>query len=525
MNARAVAAETPGGPRLLLLAERLGPFRVCFPEAPLVRGCLVLVDTPDTRRALEALGVPITQHDAMSGFDWAGAPVMAHQRDTVTGMLAHQRVPILNDIGTGKTLCALLAFEYLRRRGLAKRMLVLATNSTMHAAWGHEVFKWMSGVGMRADVLSGPGPKRLKKLAESSAHVHIVNHDGFSRVAGLAEAMVGGYDILCVDEATAYKNVQSARHKHLYRWTELAEHRDLRMWLMTGTPTPNSPMDAWALARLLRSPHTPIYMSHARDWLMRQIPRTEIWVNRPEAPERVAKMLVNAVRFRREDCFDLPPTTYATQAVELTEQQERLLVRLERQGVAELETGGVVAGPNPGVVMQRMLQISGGAAYTSEGVVKVITQARIAALKAVVEQSSHKVLVFTPWLGVLSTIVDAFGKDELAVVNGSVSVSARREIFRAFQEDDKPRVLAAVPQAMSHGLTLTAAGTIVWYSPPFSNETYEQANGRIERLGKVSGHVVHLVASDLERKVFSRLKARQRVQDSVNELVAERSRG
>ena len=201
MNARAVAAETPGGPRLLLLAERLGPFRVCFPEAPLVRGCLVLVDIPDTRRALEALGVPITQHDAMSGFDWAGAPghgAPAGHRDRVCWRT--RRVPILNDIGRARpcapcwlsSTCGAAAWRSVcsSSRRTARCTPLGATRCSSGCR----------GVGMRADVLSGPGPKRLKKLAESSAHVHIVNHDGFSRVAGLAEAMVGGYDILCVDE-------------------------------------------------------------------------------------------------------------------------------------------------------------------------------------------------------------------------------------------------------------------------------------------------------------------------------------
>ena len=275
------------------------------------------------------------------------------------------------------------------------------------------------------------------------------------------------------------------------------------MWLMTGTPTPNSPMDAWALARLLRSPHTPIYMSHARDWLMRQIPRTEIWVNRPEAPERGGEDAGERGAF--------PP---------------RGLLRLAADDVCDAggradRAAGAVAGPlrsgraspswrraaswpvqNPGVVMQRMLQISGGRCVHERG----SGEGHHAGPHCCAEGGGRAELAQGAGVHAVAwRVVDNRGcvregragrGERLGVGLGS------REIFRAFQEDDKPRVLAAVPQAMSHGLTLTAAGTIVWYSPPFSNETYEQANGRIERLGKVSGHVVHLVASDLERKVF-----------------------
>ena len=62
----------------------------------------------------------------------------------------------------------------------------------------------------------------------------------------------------------------------------------------------------------------------------------------------------------------------------------------------------------------------------------------------------------------------------------------------------KIKVLIAHPATMAHGLTLTAASTVVWYGPINSNEQYTQANGRVERIGKRhTANVIHIEATQL----------------------------
>jgi SNF2 family DNA or RNA helicase len=75
---------------------------------------------------------------------------------------------------------------------------------------------------------------------------------------------------------------------------------------------------------------------------------------------------------------------------------------------------------------------------------------------------------------------------------------------------------------MAHGLTLTAASTIIWYGPVTSNEQYVQANGRIERIGKHhTSNVVHIEGTALERKMYSRLKMKQKLQGLLLDLIQE----
>jgi SNF2 family DNA or RNA helicase len=75
---------------------------------------------------------------------------------------------------------------------------------------------------------------------------------------------------------------------------------------------------------------------------------------------------------------------------------------------------------------------------------------------------------------------------------------------------------------MAHGLTLTSASTIIWYGPINSNEVYTQANVRIERIGKKQvSNVVHIEATDLEHRIYERLKNKQKLQGLLLDLIQQ----
>ena len=112
----------------------------------------------------------------------------------------------------------------------------------------------------------------------------------------------------------------------------------------------------------------------------------------------------------------------------------------------------------------------------------------------------------------------------VGVVNGEVSASKRNQIFNDFKHGRDPHVLIAHPGTMAHGLTLTTASTIVWYGPVNSNDTYVQACGRIERIGKRHvSNVIHIEATDLEQKAYQRLQNKQKLQGILLDLIQEQT--
>jgi len=127
----------------------------------------------------------------------------------------------------------------------------------------------------------------------------------------------------------------------------------------------------------------------------------------------------------------------------------------------------------------------------------------------VIDESSHKVLVFVPFTHTIELLEKYLTKNNVTceVINGSVNVNKRSDIVQRFQDTDDTKVLIIQPQAASHGLTLTAANTIIWYAPCSSVETYLQANARIDRPGQVNNMtIVHITGSSIESRVYQLLR-------------------
>jgi SNF2 family DNA or RNA helicase len=134
------------------------------------------------------------------------------------------------------------------------------------------------------------------------------------------------------------------------------------------------------------------------------------------------------------------------------------------------------------------------------------------------------VLVFVPFKHAIAMLAEALTKDGItnAVIAGDVSVRQRTDIFSRFQTTEDPRVLIIQPQAAAHGVTLTAANTVVWWGPVPSLETYAQANARVHRSGQKNRcTVIQLQGSAVEKKMYKMLDERVDVHSKIVEFYNE----
>jgi superfamily II DNA or RNA helicase len=709
-------------------------------------------------------------------YDWPGQfTPYEHQRLTASFLTVYDKCLVLNEIGTGKTQSALWAADYLMSIGAVKKVLVLSPLSTLERVWGDAIFKQF--FHRKHVVLHGSAARR-KKLLNSEADFYIINHDGFSIIADEA---VGMFDLVIVDEAAVLRNPSTSRYKHFKKW--MGKNPDTRLWLMTGTPTPNDPTDAWALSQLVDSPYATRTYTAFREQVMMKVGQWK-FVPRPESVDIVKNILQPAIRYTRDECFDLPDTVIQTRKVELTADQKKHYTTMLKRLVIEMQQGGTtISAVNEAVKVQKLVQIAciakgtpvlcargwvpiehvtpddlvwdgcewvsqGGAIYrgvkptvtlagvrltrdhkvlTASGWVQagdilgaesrgrftrqevwlpdsypagryfkeqvralgmylrlrlsgsthqsVLTESaayeptelwlrtwqsntrndevaalpymdayeaqvfrpqlqrlpqlgrarnhsmpamvrqlrgilggyaggllgcafvgpdrqqralrarelsvgdakaagaeptqevydlidcgprnrfvvrgsggeltivhncgvaytddgqdfeidcspRVNAVKEVIEEAGEKVIVFVPLTGTLNMLERELSKRwSVGVVNGAVSSKKRDQIFYDFQHSKDPRVLIAHPATMAHGLTLTAASTVIWYGPITSNEQYVQANGRVERIGKKHvSNVVHIEATDLEYKMYHRLANKQKLQGLLLDLIQQ----
>jgi SNF2 family DNA or RNA helicase len=190
--------------------------------------------------------------------------------------------------------------------------------------------------------------------------------------------------------------------------------------------------------------------------------------------------------------------------------------------VTEVQQEGSITATNEAVKIQKLVQIAGGVAYGEDGRhIELDCRPRIDAVREVIEEVGGKVIVFVPLTGILHMLERELSKEwTVGVVNGEVPAHKRNQIFQDFQNSADPKVLIAHPATMAHGLTLTAASTVIWYGPINSNETYTQANGRIERIGKThTSLVVHIEATPLEARAYKRLEQKQSLQGLLLDLI------
>ena len=483
----------------------------------------------DEVRVLRNLGLaapsPILHH-----YKWPGRHAPFHaQRMTAQFLTLHQRAFVFNDMGTGKTLAALWAFDYLRKIKRARKMLVIAPLSTLERTWADECFE--NFPDFRVAIVHGDKARRLRLLADDGYDIYVINHHGISVVE--AALIQRQFDVVVVDEGAIFRNSQTKLWKTLDRVVRGIG----RIWWMTGTPTPNAPTDIWAQARIVCPQRVPRYFGKFRDMVMKaQGPFR--WLPRSGATETVHDAAQPSIRFTRDECVDLPPTMYVTREVPMTDEQTKAYKQMLAQLHMEYQ-GGHVTAVNEAVKMSKLIQIACGVVYGRGGEEVVLPNApRINEVVRIIEEAATKTIVFVPYKSVLryvatelSRILDPIGtvtltlqtsswmSPRIGMISGEVSANERARIFHAFQKGDID-VLVAQPDAMSHGLTLTAANTIVWYGPTLRNETYQQANARIIRPGQHhSQFIVNMESSAVERGAFKRLNNRQKMQGLFLETV------
>ena|SRR5215471_15929726 len=470
---------------------------------------LVVQNSYDVTKVLRNVGVNAPP-PILTRYDWLGQKPWDIQKTTTALLSENLRAYILNEFGTGKTRCVIWAADWLKRNSGAGRVLIAAPLSTLNPVWEVELFRLMPRA--RVQVLHGTKAERLERLAKD-ADFYIINHHGLKLLQ--KELLERKFDIFVIDELAVFRN----RRTGLWKSAAAIVNQTKYAWGMTGSPTPKAPTDAWAQIHMLTPGSTTRTWIRFRDLTMRQITQFK-WVRRPGAQELIHQQMQPSVRFALEDVAELPETTNRQVLVPLEpEAQKAYQLMFDKMRIMYKDK--TITAVNEGVLQSKLLQVACGSIYTDkDGKVDLPADGRLDALTNIVESTARKVIVFVPFLHALERVADHVRKtEEVAVVHGSTPIGQRNRIFHAFQNEEHPRVIVAHPACMSHGLTLTAANTIIWYCPTNNFETYEQANARMRRPGQTSKTLIaHLVGTPIERLVYNRLQDKGIFQGVLLEL-------
>ena len=468
----------------------------------------------DEARVLRNLGVKNVPSPITRRYDWPGRyKPMAHQMETGAFLTMYRRAFVFSEPGTGKTLSALWAADYLMSLGKVRRVLILCPLSIMHSAWMGDINS--SIIHRSAVIAHHPQAARRIEMIQHDYEIVITNYEGLNLIAEEVKAD-GRFDLVIVDEANAYKTPTTRRWKALNSILTPNTY----LWMMTGTPASQSPVDAYGLAKLVNPDGVPKFFTAWRDLVMNKVTVFK-WAPKADAKDRVYEALQPAIRFTKDQCLDLPPVITMTREVALTPQQKKYYDMLKERMLVQA-AGETITAVNAAAGVSKLLQISCGAAYTDDKeVVEFDSAPRLAVLEEILEETDRKVIIFALFRSTIDTISNYLTKKGIAneCIHGDISPSKRGQTINRFQTEAQPRVLVMQPAASAHGITLTAADTVVFYGPLMSVEQYIQCCARADRKGQTAEKVtvIHIESSPIEKRMFKALAAKV----SDNSLLTE----
>ena len=459
----------------------------------------------DEARVLRNLGVKDVPSPITRRYDWPGRyKPMAHQIETAAFLTMYRRAFVFSEPGTGKTLSALWAADYLMKLKKVRRILILCPLSIMHSAWMGDINN--SVIHRSAVIAHHAQASRRIEMIQRDYEIVITNYEGLNLIADEVRND-GRFDLVIVDEANAYKTITTRRWKALNSILTPNTY----LWMMTGTPASQSPVDAYGLAKLVNPDGVPKFFTAWRDQVMNKVTLFK-WAAKVDAKDQVHEALQPAIRFTKAQCLDLPPVITMTREVALTPQQKKYYELLKDRMLVQA-AGETITAVNAAASLSKLLQISCGAVYTDDKeVVEFDSAPRLAVLEEILEETDRKVIIFALFRSTIDTISGYLTKKGIVneCIHGDISPLKRGQTISRFQNEAEPRVLVMQPAASAHGITLTAADTVVFYGPLMSVEQYIQCCARADRKGQDSDKVtvIHIQGSPIEKRMFKALEGK-----------------
>ena len=439
----------------------------------------------------------------------------AYQRYCIERIIQEPYLGLFQDMGLGKTVETLTAINDLRyNRWAVSRVLVVAPKKVAEATWSNEAAQWDHLRHLKIVPVLGTAKQRIKALY-SPGDIWVINRENVPWLVDYYQ-QDWPFDMVVLDESSSFKNPQSKRFKKL----RLVRSRIRRLVELTGTPSPNGLEDLWAQVYLLdEGARLGRTITSFREQFFRQDPAHPGQQYRTYTPLEGADVSIQAaisdicVSMKAEDYLELPPYIENKVPVVLDSKAKKSYDKLEREMLLQVDEETITAG-TAATLNGKLLQLCGGAVYSTDNTVVPVHDCKIEAFLEVIEQlHGEHALVFYWFQHERDRLLDALANTGLRV-----RVYAGADDENAWNAGEVD-VLLAQPSSCGYGLNLQRGGHhVIWYTlPNWALEIYQQSNKRLHRQGQqypVISHIL-LVEGGMDQQVMAALESKGDVQDAL----------
>jgi SNF2 family DNA or RNA helicase len=413
-------------------------------------------------------------------------------------------------MGLGKTSITLDALNNLFFDGAIRGALIIAPLRVSVLTWPHEIRKWEQFRWMKVALLRTK--EGVQAWKDGSADIYLLNYERIPQF--LKECVHGRRKTRMPAQVVVWDELSKAKSQSSKRINLFRHYRDrfTYHWGLTGTPRPNGHLDLFAQLRLLDDGKTlgKGFGNYRDAYFKPENPHSDHpkFILLPGAKEKIdQKISKTCLVLRSEDWVQMPTVHREEVEVSLPSGARRVYSELEKEFFTEISDGFEVEAPTIAAKMQKLLQVTSGAIYNEEKEVAHVHDAKLIALRKLSREIGEPLLVATAFKHEVSRILKFIPEAE-TFSHDSLDRWEKGEI----------RMLVAHPAQIGHGVDRLQHGGrhIVWFTPTWSFELYDQFNARLIRMGQERETVIHhlICPGSIDDAVMEALRTKEEGQSA-----------
>ena len=414
-----------------------------------------------------------------------------YQRKIIRHIIDNEGAGVFADMGLGKTTSTLTAvddlmFDYIE----IDKCLVIAPLRVADSTWAQEGETWEHLKHVRFSKILGNESDRVNGL-KTDADVYLINREQVVWLIDYTSKVLRRwpFDMIVIDELTSFKNPSSKRFKALKKVLPLTK----RVVGLTGTPSPNGLMDLWAEVYLLDQGKRlgKTITNYRNKYFYSAFGNGHITYKygvQKGADKEINNLIGDiCISMSKEDYLDMPPLNVEKVQVSLTNEERKVYRSLERDYIVEVGSEEITA-MSAATLSNKLLQLAGGAVYNEEKEVVSLHDAKLDMLSYIVENTSDNILVGYNYKHEAWRIKEHFKSLKPRIIDTDKDIRD--------WNNGKVRMMLCHPASAGHGLNLQRGGhTIVWFSPTWNLEHYQQFNARLYRQGQTDRVNVYILCA------------------------------